>query len=242
FTKLAEGMKPEEVSALLDRYFEILFGIVERHGGVVTDVVGDGMTCVWTAPAEDRSCRLKACHAALEIQRTLAGLGREQAPIGLATRIGLNAGFAVIGNVGGSGRFIYSVVGDVANTAARLETLNKQLGTRLLGTAAAVGDLAELVVRPLGRLQMFGKREVLPIVEIVGRAGEPHDRALLASFADALDAFQEQRWPKAAARFEAILDAHPSDGPSRFYLEQCRRYLSGAAAPEAPGLLRLERK
>ena len=112
FTTLAEAMTPAELSEFLDRYFAILFGVVERHGGVVTDVVGDGTTSVWTAPGPERSCRLRACLAALEISHAIEAFNERNQPRTMPTRIGLNAGDAMVGNVGGSGRFAYSVVGD----------------------------------------------------------------------------------------------------------------------------------
>ena len=62
-------MPPDQLSAFLDRYFALLFGVVERHGGLVTDVVGDGMTCIWSAARPDRGCCRSACLAALEIER-----------------------------------------------------------------------------------------------------------------------------------------------------------------------------
>ena len=77
----------------------------------------------------------------------------------MPTRIGLNAGDAIVGNVGGSGRFAYSVVGDCVNTASRLETLNKQVGTRIIAASAVIDGLDEIVTRPLGRFQLFGKGE-----------------------------------------------------------------------------------
>src|SRR5690606_36010024 len=154
FTTLAEDMTPAALSDFLDRYFAILFGVVERHGGLVTDVVGDGTTSVWTAPRPERSCRLGACLAALEISRAIDAFNRANAPRTMPTRIGLNAGPAMVGNVGGSGRFAYSVVGDCVNTAARLQSLNKQLGTRIIAAAGVVEGLDELVTRPLGRFQL----------------------------------------------------------------------------------------
>jgi adenylate cyclase len=242
FTSVVEDMSPEEVSDFLNDYFEILFGLVERHGGIVTDVVGDGMTSVWTATQPERGCRLHACLAALEIDRAVGEFNRRFGARGLPTRIGLHAGPAMIGNVGGSGRFAYSVMGDSVNTAARIESLNKHLGTHLLATQTMTADLSELVVRPLGRFQLVGKREALPMLEIVGRRGDAHDERLLAEFAAALDAFEGQEWARAAALLEQILLRCPRDGPSRFYLEECRRFLLGAAPTAEPGLIRLERK
>jgi adenylate cyclase len=242
FTALAEGMTPEALSAFLDRYFATLFGTVERHGGVVTDVKGDGMTCIWSAPQADLGCCRRACLAALDIAREVADFNRRSEPLALPTRIGLNAGSVMVGNVGGSGHFAYSVVGDCVNTAARLESLNKQLGTRILASDAVTGELPELLLRPLGRFLVVGRTQPLGVAEVLGCAGDRHDAALLAAFAEALAAFQAQRWGDAGARFEALLAEHPGDGPAQFYLERCRRYLARAPLPPDPGLIRLEHK
>jgi adenylate cyclase len=240
FTSLAETMAPDRLSALLDRYFETLFGVVERQGGLVTDVVGDGMTCVWTMPVPE--CRRRACLAALEIDRELVAFNRRHSPLVLPTRIGLNAGRVMVGNVGGGRRFAYSVVGDPVNTASRIEALNKQLGTRILATDVVVDALPELLLRPLGRFLPVGKTRPLCLIEIVGRSGEPHDDCGLAAFATGLARFEVGCWSEAAARFEAVLAEHPDDGPARFYLDRCRRYRDGAPLPPEPGLIRLEHK
>lgn len=240
FTTLAEAMAPEDLSRFLDGYFAILFGVVERHGGLVTDVVGDGTTSVWTAAAPERASRLRACRAALEIDRAVAEFNRRDPSQALPTRIGLNAGNAIVGNVGGSGHFAYSVIGDCVNTAARLESLNKQLGTRLLANAALTADLEEVRRRPLGRFQLMGKHDVLALDELL-HADEPLDPTLLARFAEGLERFEAADWAAAAARFTAVLADH-EDGPSRFYLNLCRRHLAGALPPEEPGVVRLEQK
>ncbi len=242
FASLAEELSPREVGAFLDRYFALLFGIVERHGGLVTDVIGDGMTCIWSAPQPDVACHRNACRAALDIVDEIAAFNRAAAPLALPTRIGLNTGRVMLGNVGGGGRFAYSVVGDCVNTAARLESLNKQLGTRILVTDAVVDQLDDLLLRPLGRFLVFGRMQPLRLVEILGRPGDPCDAGLLAAFADALARFESGRWAEAAAGFEAILAARPADGAARLHLECCRRYLSGVALPPDPTLIRLEHK
>jgi adenylate cyclase len=241
FTTLAEGMTPEELSAVLDQYFAILFGVVERHGGLVTDVVGDGTTSVWTAPRPDRASRLSACRAALEISRAIDALNEVNHPRTMPTRIGLNAGWAMVGNVGGSGRYVYSVVGDCANTAARLESLNKQLGTRIIAARALVEDLGEIVSRPLGQFQLCGKGGAMQLVELVGLAAEAERAWPPAEFAAALAAFERGRWREAGEHFAKILASDPSDGPARFYQQRCERYLTGATPPIA-GVIQLEQK
>jgi adenylate cyclase len=241
FTTLAEGMTPEALSAVLDQYFAILFGVVERHGGLVTDVVGDGTTSVWTAPRPDRASRLGACRAALEISRAIDALNQRNHPRTMPTRIGLNAGWAMVGNVGGSGRYVYSVVGDCVNTASRLESLNKQLGTRIIAARALVEDLEEIVSRPLGHFQLCGKGEAMQLVELVGIAAEAERAGPLAEFAAALTAFEQGRWREAGAHFARVLANDPSDGPAHFYQTRCERYLTGAPPPIA-GVIQLEQK
>ena len=241
FTTLAEGMTPKELSAVLDQYFAILFGLVERHGGLVTDVVGDGTTSVWTAPRPDRAARLGACRAALEISRAIDAFNQRNHPRTMPTRIGLNAGWAMVGNVGGSGRYVYSVVGDCVNTASRLESLNKQLGTRIIAARALVEDLDEIVSRPLGRFQLCGKGEAMQLVELVGIAAEAERAGPLAEFAAALTAFEQGRWREAGGHFARVLASDPSDGPARFYQTRCQRYLTGAPPPVA-GVIQLEQK
>jgi adenylate cyclase len=242
FTTLAEGMTPAELSAFLDRYFSILFGIVERHGGVVTDVVGDGTTSVWTAPGPERSCRLRACLAALEVSRALDAFNEQSRPRTMPTRIGLNAGAAVVGNVGGSGRFAYSVIGDCVNTASRLETLNKKVGTRIIAAAAVVEGLDEIVARPLGKFQLCGKDDPLVVVEVLAGAADQRQAEIAPDFAAALREFERGRWAAAAARFDTVLVARPLDGPASFYRKYCEQYLDGTAAPTAQGAIRLESK
>jgi adenylate cyclase len=249
FTTLAEGMAPAALSEFLDRYFAILFGVVERHGGVVTDVVGDGTTSVWTAPGPERSCRLRACLAALEISQAIEAFNERNRPRTMPTRFGLNAGAAIVGNVGGSGRFAYSVIGDAVNTASRLQSLNKQVGTRIIAATAVVEGLDEIVSRPLGRFQLCGKDDALAAVEVVGstadlsRPERARDfAAALPDFSVALREFEGGRWAAAAARFDTVLAARPLDGPASFYRKWCERYLEGTAAPSAHGAIRLESK
>jgi adenylate cyclase len=134
------------------------------------------------------------------------------------------------------------VLGDTVNTASRIEQLNKQLGTYVLASEAVTAELDEFLVRPLGRFQMIGKKEVLRLSELRGLADEPHDACLLANFAQALACFEEQRWRDATRRLESILADHPTDGPARFYLDRCRLYLSLATVPAEPAVIRLERK
>ena len=206
FTTLAEGMTPEALSAVLDQYFAILFGLVERHGGLVTDVVGDGTTSVWTAPRPDRASRLGACRAALDISRALDALNQAQPPPhdADADRSECRLGH---GRQRRRQRALRLQRGRRLreHRLSRRESLNKQLGTRIIAARALVEDLDEIVSRPLGHFQLCGKGEAMQLVELVGIAAEAERAGPLAEFAAALTAFEQGRWREAGADFARVL-------------------------------------
>ena len=132
FTSFAEHRHPEEVVEYLESLFGFMIEIVNRHHGIINKFLGDGFMAVFGAPlSEGRDCA-NALGAALEI---LARVDEEVA-VGnvIPTRvgIGLHAGEAVTGSIGSTLRQEYTVIGDVVNLAARIEQLNKQIGSRLL--------------------------------------------------------------------------------------------------------------
>jgi adenylate cyclase len=127
------------------------------------------------------------------------------------------------------------------NTAARLESLNKQLGTRILAAGALVEDLDEIVSRPLGHFQLCGKGEAMQLVELVGIAEDAARAGPPPEFAAALAAFEQGRWREAGGHFAKVLASDPGDGPARFYQTRCERYLTGAP-PAVAGVIQLEQK
>jgi adenylate cyclase len=131
-----------------------------------------------------------------------------------------------VGHAGGGGHFVYSIVGDCANTAARIEGLNKHLGTQLLASAAVAADMDDLVTRFVGEFRFVGKAETVPIVEVLGRVGQCASTQveLAARFAAAMADLQAHRFDVAADAFTAILADYPQDGPARFQEERCRRF------------------
>ena len=224
FTHMAEKMRSRDLKPFLEEYLEIMFEAVETHGGRVTDSVGDGITAAFTAPAPDPAVAARACQAALQIDREVERFNTRHAPRRLPTRIGLNAGWVTLGHVGGAGRFTYTVVGDAVNTASRIEQLNKKLGTRILATRGVVEGVSDLRLRPLGWFQLFGKDEVLEMVEVMSHKDFLQfgsDRIL--RFSEAIAAFKCHEWQMAAEIFTELSQAH-DDTAAYLYLQICRRY------------------
>ena len=130
FTAISEKIKPQEIVELLNAYFSDMVDIIERHGGIITQFQGDAILAVFNVPVSDDDHAAEAIQAAREMQAKLADA--DYAGVKLNNRIGINTGNLVAGNVGAEKRMNYTVHGDAVNTAARLEQLNKEYGTRIL--------------------------------------------------------------------------------------------------------------
>ena len=138
----------------------------------------------------------------------------------------------------------YSVVGDSANTASRIEGLNKHLGTRILASDVVVAGLDDLLFRRLGVYRLVGRTMPLPIFEILGRREHTDDRQeqLCRSFTNALAAFEAEAWQEAARLFEGHLATYPEDVPARFLLPFCRDYCVKPPAVAEPWIIEMRSK
>jgi class 3 adenylate cyclase len=147
---------------MLNEYFPAIIAPISAHGGVVTQFQGDAMLVTFNLPLAEPRHADEAVRTAAEIQELLRN--REFAGIALPTRIGINSGEIVAGNVGSGDRFSYTVHGDAVNTAARLEQLNKELGTRVIVSADTVARLSDRSgVRAIGETPIRGRSSPLAI-------------------------------------------------------------------------------
>ena len=155
--------------------------------------------------------------AALEIQQAVARFNRAHRPHQLPTRIGLHTGLIALSSVGAKNRFEYSAVGDIVNTASRVENLNKFLKTRLLVSADVLAGLDDFLSRGVGTFLFAGKSQPVVIHELIARRETADDRLriLCDTFAAGLQHFRQGRWHEARRDFTAALDLNPGDGPSR---------------------------
>lgn len=148
FTPMTESSEPEEVVALLNRYFTRITAAVHAHQGTIDNFRGDGIMCIFGAPlASDHPCR-DGFAAAQDILRTVGDLNRELQAEGRAPiRVGLSLAYgdAVVGRIGAADRNEYTAIGDVANVSARIEGLTAELGYPLLVDERVAETLAPAV-------------------------------------------------------------------------------------------------
>ena len=241
YTQLAELMSPEELNSYMNDYYERLFKPVRAHGGTISDVVGDSMLAIWSAPQEESHLRRQACFAAIET------LQIEQDPLlnhSLNTRIGLHAGEIMLGSIGALDHFEYRAVGDIVNTASRIETLNKQLGTSLLVSEAVLTGLDGFVSRKLGAFRMVGKQQAITVYELLGLEGESEQlqQHLCDCFAKGLHAYQSLDLANATLYFQQTLELSPHDGPSLYYLQRSKSHMQGELPLPKDGVIVLQKK
>lgn len=240
YTTLSEKLSAGELHRLMNAYYEVLFAPIRTAGGIISDVQGDAALAIWPAASNSPAQREQACQAALALAAAVDQFNATQATP-LPTRIGLHCGEIVMGHVGALDHYEYRAVGDIVNSASRLEGLNKHLGTRILVSHAVIDGLQTIVTRELGSFRLVGKQQPLAVFELLGTTGTAASNVDFALFARALDAFKAAQWQTASALFQQYLLIQPKDGPSHFYLQQCTLFAQNPPA-SWEGVLELTRK
>ncbi|KJV07725.1 adenylate/guanylate cyclase domain-containing protein [Methylocucumis oryzae] len=204
----------------------------------------DGVMCAWTAESSCVEPRYNALLAGIEAVEAIAGFQKRYAQFSHSLRIGIEDGMAYVGHAGGGGHFVYSIVGDCANTAARIESLNKKLKTQLLVSASVLAGVGGLLCRFVGDFRFVGKTEPLSIYEVVASDEQASDAQiqLCQQFGAAMKVLSTGDWNKAGDMFAEILTEFPSDGPSRFHLERCRRCSAVPLVSDSPLVIHLDSK
>ncbi len=248
FTSLSEKLKPEEVVSLLNRYLSEMTDIIMESGGLIDKYEGDAIMAFWGAPIPQEDHAARACYAALDNQRRLAELREEFAAAGLPpvyARIGINTGEMIIGNMGSSKRFDFTVIGDNVNLASRLEGAGKEYGTGIIISEATFSQAADRVeVRELDFLQVKGKEIPVRIYELLSRKGELEEKMkeVRDYFETGLAHYRLREWGPALEAFRRALAVRPDDGPSRTYIRRCEEFLEQPPPDDWDGVYRLMTK
>jgi class 3 adenylate cyclase len=248
FTSISERMPPERLVAFLNRYLGAMTDIILESGGTLDKYEGDAIIAFWGAPLSLENHARSACLAAIDSQKKLAELRRAFSAEGLPEvrcRIGLSSGEMIVGNMGSSQRFDYTVMGDAVNLGQRLEVSNKLYGTQIM-ISQTTYELAKEAIdaRELDLLKVKGKAKPVKVYELLGRKGETPEvaRKMLPPFAEGLQRYREMRWDDAIDIFSEVLRLHPGDGPARALLERCRAFKNSPPGDDWDGSFSSELK
>ncbi|MFN8847109.1 MAG: adenylate/guanylate cyclase domain-containing protein [Bdellovibrionales bacterium] len=172
FTAFSEKRAPEEVVEMLNEYFEVMVGIINRNHGVVDKFIGDAIMAVWGAPKSSDRDAYYAVKSCLQMRMALVDLNEKRKAKGqppLAIGIGLHAGSVISGTIGSTERMEYTVIGNTVNTGSRIEASTKAFGADLLiseEVVAKVGD--EFLVELAGAAEVKGRSEHLKMYKVRG--------------------------------------------------------------------------
>jgi adenylate cyclase len=228
FTTISEGLKPEDLVALLNDYLTTMTDLVLDHGGVVDKYIGDAIMAFWGAPlpATDHALRATKCAIAMrkKCDELRAGwhqkFGHE-----VFARAGVNSGHAVVGNMGSKHKYNYTVMGDMVNLASRLEGANKAYGTFLMVSEATVAKLGGAMdVRELDRIAVKGKDLPVTVFEVLDEVGvtDPAWIARARTFEAGLAKYRAMDFTGA----REIFQANAGDEPSEIFAERCKHFLA----------------
>lgn len=236
FSDLSEAIPAQELLERVSEYLSIATSAVDRAGGTVDKFIGDGVMAFWGAPSITEDHALRACIAANRMCQDIDDLNHRLAQSGrkpLNVRIGIHSDAVVVGNIGSPERLNYTVLGDGVNVAARLETLNKRFGTRVCISHAVYREAGDaLCVRPIGEVQVKGRRSRIVIYELMGifEHGsdlEPSEPVLELSQLSwkAYEALRAGDSESARDLYESILQAYPDDTVARGNLAEIEDHM-----------------
>lgn len=254
FTSTSEGMTPQGLVKVMNRYFSTMSAPIRRHQGIIDKYIGDAIMAYWGPPfAADAEQTRLASLAALEMLQLVPQL-RAELPelLGVRTlpntfdiRIGIATGEVLVGSIGSELMMSYTVMGDTVNLASRLEGANKEYGGRILVSEATVaGASAAIEAREIDRLVTLGQTQPQAVFEVMALKGEltAAQIELRARFAEGLAAYRAQRWQEAGRAFEAALAASPGDGPSMTFIKRIEGLAAAPPGEDWDGAWHLERK
>ena len=235
FTSLAEGMSPLDVVSLLNEYLTAMTDIIFEFNGLLDKYEGDAIMAVFGAPVDQSDHATRACRCALKNQKVLNQLRgkwhREGKPQ-MRVRIGINTGVVVVGNMGSTMRFDYTVIGDNVNLAARLEAANKIFSSSIL-VSEETALLAEksVISRKVARLKAIGKSVYTNVYELLSDkitdSSSEIDAAMKAkeAYETADKLLNERDFQQAEKVLGVYLRDHENDLPAKLLYSKIKGFL-----------------
>ena len=164
FTNLSEKLPPEQVTDIMNKVLTEQVTCIQAHGGMVDKFIGDACMAIFNAPLDIDNHEKKAIACAQDMRTAIKKL-QKTLPEPVAIGIGVNTGYAVVGNMGSNSRFDYSAIGDAVNTAARLESATKDVGEDIL-VGENTAKKCDFRLKSLQPIKVKGKKNYLKIYTV----------------------------------------------------------------------------
>ncbi|MEA3500352.1 MAG: adenylate/guanylate cyclase domain-containing protein [Candidatus Marinimicrobia bacterium] len=224
FTTYSEKKNPKKVIETLNKYFHIITSIVLKNGGMLDKYTGDGIMAIFGAPIERKDHAKAACEVILSFreQKVNELIPSEKSMI--KTRIGINSGEMVVGNLGSEKRMDYTAIGDTVNLSARLEGVNKSYGiTNMISESTWKYVQDDYYFREVDLIRVKGKHLPIKIFTLVDRIENMTKEKIEIEnrFNNALNVYRTRDWKKAIKAFENVLEISEDDTPSKAFIDRC---------------------
>ena len=250
FSSISEKLDPEDLVKLLNKYLSAMSDVILGERGTIDKYEGDAIIAFFGAPLELPDHALRACASAiamkkLEVELNKTIMEQKLSPNPLLTRIGINTGYMVAGNMGTANKMNYTIMGNAVNLAARLEGVNKQYGTFILTSEATLRETGEhLLHRKLDRVRVVGINEPVRLCELIDMAAlaDETDKKRVSVFHEALEKFEERSWKPAAEGFREVLSIKSDDHPSKIYFDRCKNFIKTPPQDSWDGVYNLTSK
>ena len=234
FSTLSEKISPEHLVSVLNIYLTRMSDIILEEKGTIDKYIGDAIVSFFGAPVDVEDNAARACYAALrmkeaenEINRTLYETGKIPMPIN--TRIGINTGQMVVGNMGTEKKMNYTIMGNDVNLAARLEGVNKKYGTWILISESTWNETGGMFLgRRLDRVRVVGINTPVQLYNIMAVKQEADETMvnLVNAFEKGISLYRERRYGEALEAFKECQKIKADDEPTRIYIERMENLLS----------------
>jgi len=250
FSTISEKLSPGELVSLLNRYLSAMSDVILSEKGTIDKYEGDAIIAFFGAPLDLADHALRACVSAITMRRLESELNviimeQKLSPSPLLTRIGINTGKMVAGNMGTQNKMNYTIMGNAVNLAARLEGVNKQYGTWILASEDTVRETGDsLLARKLDRVRVVGINEPVRLYELVNTMNDAsvEQKKLVDVFHGALDIFEKRNWKQAAEGFKEALSLKAEDNPSKIYFDRSEKFMKQPPADNWDGVYNLTEK
>lgn len=228
FSTLSEKITPTHLVQVLNEYLTIMSDLIFEERGTVDKYIGDAIVSFFGAPLDVSDHAACACRAAVKMKAAEAVLNQRlfetgEIPMPIHTRIGINTGQMVVGNMGTDTKMNYTIMGNDVNLAARLEGVNKVYGSWILVSQSTWEDThGEFLGRRFDRVRVVGINTPVQLYNIMSLKSNASDRdlELVDRFEKGIDKYRERDYAGALQTFESCLEVNPDDAPSKVFIQK----------------------
>jgi adenylate cyclase len=250
FSSISEKLDPTDLVKLLNAYLTEMSNIILELKGTIDKYEGDAIIAFFGAPVPFNDHPARACLSAVRMKKMERYLNDhftndKLSPEPVFTRIGINTGEMVVGNMGTSQKMDYTIMGNSVNLASRLESVNKQYGTWILISEETYNTGGnEFTVRQMDRVRVVGIQEPVRLYELIDEKSATNADILEAVelFHKGLELFESRQWDAAAAQFRKVQKIVPGDGPSGVFIKRCQGFKKNPPAASWDGVFKLPEK